>query len=141
MSLDSPKGSSTPPTLDDSPTEYAVIGDDHVGTAVAGRLADAGHDVAVVGESADPTQARSVRGDPTDLATLSNADVAGASTVVVATRTDARGLLVAQLVRAHFGAPAVVLTNDPDRLDTVEDAGHDSVCATTAIVDAIVEEL
>lgn len=129
-------------TTDEPDAEYAVLGDNHIGTAVARRLADLGHHVTVVSESTDTVDGRGVQGDPTDLETLARADVADASTVVVATRTDSQNLLVAQLVRTHFDvATVVVLTNEPDRIETVEKAGHDPVCATSAIADAIVDDL
>jgi len=130
------------PDPDEQPPAYYVLGGNHVGEAVARRLHDDGRDVAVITEGPTASDVRCIRGDPTELATLEAADVPDASTVVVAGRSDARNLLVAQLVRSNFEVPrVVVLTNDPDVLDPVDQAGHDPVCATTAIADAVHDEL
>jgi trk system potassium uptake protein TrkA len=129
-------------TNEEPPVDYVVLGGNHVGEAVAKRLQTAGSTVRVVTEVPRETTLPSVDGDPAKLSTLEDATVADAGTVIVATDTDARNLLVAQLVRANFDVPRVfVLTNQPDRVDSVDAAGHEPVCATTAIADAVVEEL
>lgn len=134
------------PTTDepsaDSVPDVFVLGGAHLGRAVARQLGAAGHAVGVVDETHDPSESPGGRGDPADVAVLAEAGVADASTVVVATGRDRRNLLVAQLVRAHFDVPrVVVLSNDPDRLDPIADAGHDAVCATTALTEALVDRL
>lgn len=130
------------PTKDEPTADYAVLGGNHLGEAVANRLHAAGKRVCVVTESPSTTTLPSVEGDPTDLSTLEQAGVSEAKTVVVATTTDARNLLVAQLMRAHFDvARVVVLTNRPDNVTTVGDAGHEPLCATSIIADAVVENV
>jgi trk system potassium uptake protein TrkA len=142
MSLKAPMSPFSRSTNEESPVEYVVLGGNHVGEAVARRLQAAGHAVRVVTEAPRETALPSVEGDPAELSTLEEAAVADAGIVVVATDTDARNLLVAQLVRANFDVPHVyVLTNQPDRVDTVDAAGHEPICATSAIADAVVEEL
>ncbi len=119
-----------------------VLGGGHVGTAVARRLRTDDHDVCVVDESCDPSEPVGFQGDPTDVRALEAAGVAGASTVVVATPSDRRNLLVAQLVRVHFDVPrVVVLANVPDRRDLLAEAGHEPVCATSALSDALVDRV
>jgi trk system potassium uptake protein TrkA len=61
---------------------------------------------------------------------------------VVATPFDARNLLVAGLVRTRFDVPrSVVLTNAPERVAAVSEAGHDPVRATAALSDALVDSV
>ncbi|WP_323674975.1 NAD-binding protein [Halorubellus sp. PRR65] len=151
MSLKPPTNPFSSTETSDEAADYYVLGGNHVGEAVAERLLANGHDVTVVTESSTETDLTGsateadltgVDGDASDLSTLEAAGVADASTVVVATRTDARNLLVAQLVRTQFDVPrVVVLTNHPDRMASIDDAGHDPVCATNAIADAIVGDL
>ena len=59
----------------------------------------------------------------------------------MATGSDSRNLLVAQLVRARFDvSDVVVLAHQPDRVGLFEAAGHDPVCATDALSAALVED-
>jgi trk system potassium uptake protein TrkA len=122
--------------------DHYVLGGGRVGSAVARRLRTDGHAVGVVDESYLPAELPGFRSDPTDVETLEEAGLSNATTVVVATRSDARNLLVAQLVRARFDVPRiVVLTNDPERLTAVAEAGHDPVCATAALSEALVDSV
>jgi trk system potassium uptake protein TrkA len=133
--------------VDERPTEcerseYYVLGGRHLGSAVAHRLRADGHPVCIVDESYDQSETSGFRGDPTDIRTLEEAGVATASTVVVATASDSRNLLIAQLVRAYFDEiTIIVLTNVPDRLELFTEAGHDPVSATSALSDAIVDAI
>jgi Trk K+ transport system NAD-binding subunit len=123
----------------DSPGKRAcyVLGDGHLGTAVARHLRSDGHAVSLVDVS-DWDRTPGLRA----VDTAQEAGVAGAPTAVVATRSDRRNLLVAQLVSAHYDVPrAVVLANASDRLDAFTRAGHDPVCATAALSDALAENV
>jgi len=127
---------------DTGTTDYYVLGSGPVGVAVARRLHAAGHAVTVVGETHDPTDLPTVRGNPSDVGTLADAGITEASTVVVTVPRDARSLLVAQLVRTRFGVSDVrLLVYDPDRYDLVADVGHEPICVTTALSDAVVDDL
>ncbi|WP_318567878.1 NAD-binding protein [Salinigranum marinum] len=122
--------------------DHYVLGGGRVGVAAARRLRAAGHDVGVVNELHCPAELPGRRGDPTDVGVLDDAGLSNAETVVVATRSDARNLLVAGLVRTRFDVPrVVVLTNAPDRVAAVAEAGHDPVCATAALSDALVDSV
>lgn len=112
--------------------EYVVLGGGHVGAKVTSHLRAAGHAVTVVDETHDPADSSGVRGDPTDRQTLERAGITDAATVVVAMPRDRQSLLVAD-VR--------VLVQSPDRCDLVADAGHEPICATTALSDAIVADV
>lgn len=123
----------------DAPAYY-VLGGGHVGGAVAERLLASGRRAAVVDRSYRPAGVPGFVGDPADAGVLSDAGIGAASTVVVATRSDSRGLLIAQLVRARFGVPRVIaLVDDPDRLLVFAEAGHEPVCVPSALSDAVSE--
>ncbi|MDS0293334.1 NAD(P)-binding protein [Halogeometricum luteum] len=121
------------------PTHY-VLGGAHVGTAIAERLRDRGHRVAVIDESYESQDVPGVTGDPTAVDVLSESGVTSDSTVIVATRSDRRNLLIAQLVRARFDGPRVIVfVHDPERRSLFTDAGHESFCVTTTLSDAVGE--
>jgi trk system potassium uptake protein TrkA len=132
-------------SVDDNIRTYCVLGGSHLGVAVARRLLANGDTVTLVDELSprehrDLPETAVVHGDPADTAALEEAGLGNDSTVIVATQSDSRNLLIAQLVRINFDDPdIVVLTNAPDRLDPIEQAGHESVCATSVLSDALVE--
>jgi len=122
--------------------ELFVLGGEHVGAAVARRLRAHGHDVALVDAVHEPSDIPVQQGNPADVRTLGEAGVSSASTVVVATPCDSRNLLVAQLARAHFDVSrVVVLASVPDRCELLTAAGHEPVCATTALSTEIVDKI
>jgi len=124
----------------DEQYEYFVLGGGHVGAVLARQFHDAGHAVRLVDERHEADDVSTVRGDPGVLATLEAADVRPDATVVVATRDDGRNLRLAQLVRTHFDVERVrVLANSPDHYDVFADAGHEPVCATAALSDALAD--
>jgi len=119
-----------------------VLGDDHVGIAVAEQLRTDGRKVATVNGSHKSDDIPGFVGDPSATELLSEAGVGAASTVLVATRTDRRNLLIAQLVRTRFDVPRVVVfVNDPERLSLFTAAGHEPFCVTTALSEAVGEAL
>lgn len=123
-------------------TAYYVLGGGHVGVAVARRLRDAGHAVCLVDEDYDHHDIPGYRGDPADVRVLEEAGLTDTSKVIAAAQADRRNLLVAGLVRAHFDVPRVlVLANSPSRATLFEGAGHEPVCATTVLSDALVENV
>jgi Trk K+ transport system NAD-binding subunit len=131
------RGDQSPATDENS---YYVLGGEHVGLAVARRLQAEGCPVTVVDESHEPGELPGIQGDPTDLQVLTEAGIGDTSTVVVATHSDRRNFLVAQLVRAHFDVPrTVVLTHDPDRFTLLAEAGHEPFCVSTALSEALSE--
>lgn len=135
------------PSADDTPDKVSkhacyVLGGSHLGTAVAQRLRSNGYAVSVVDGPVDPAETPGPHENPANPQLLEEAGVGEASTVVVATRSDSRNLLIAQLVRAHFDVPqVVVLANAPDRLDVFTEAGHEPVCATAVLSDALAENV
>jgi Trk K+ transport system NAD-binding subunit len=131
----STRGGSTEEARDS--THY-VLGGEHVGIATAERLRANGHRVVFVDEAHDADTVPEFAGDPAAVDVLSASGVGNASTVVVATHSDSRNLLIAQLVRAQFDVPrVVVIVNDPDRRSLFAEAGHEPFCATTALAEAV----
>jgi len=125
-------------------TDCYVLGGGHLGVAVARRLHAAGHAVTLVATDADADadDFRTLRGDPWAVDVLCDAGVTATSTVVVATPDDGRNLLVAQLVRTRFDVDDVfVVVHTPERFDLVAEAGHEPICATTILADAVVDGL
>jgi Trk K+ transport system NAD-binding subunit len=128
-------------SADGTKTDYYVLGGGHLGVAVARQLGVAGHPVTFVG-GVDVADVPSLRGDPSSIEVLCDAGVTATSTVVVATPDDGRNLLVAQLVRTHFDvADVFVVVHAPDRAGLVADAGHEPICATTVLADAVVTDV
>ena len=123
-------------------TPYYVLGDGHLGAAVARRLREDGRTATTVDTSGGLPKTPGQTGNLADVRLLEDAGVADASTVLVTTSSDSRNLLLAQLVRAHFDVSRVlVLVNSPPRQNIFADAGHEPVCATTALSDALVENV
>lgn len=117
-----------------------VVGGDPIGEVVVRRLQADGDDIRVVGEPVGSSVSPEYEGDPTDVGLLDDAGVGEASTVVVATSSDRRNLLIAQLVRARFDAPrTVVLVNDPARRSAIEAAGHEPVCVSSTLSEAVLD--
>lgn len=124
------------------PTHY-VLGGAHVGIAIAERLRAAGHRVAVIDDAYDSSASTDVPGiaaDPAESDVLSDLGIQGTSTVVVATGSDRRNLLLGQSVRSRFGVSRIVpLVNDPSRVSAFEDAGYDPLCVTTVLAETVGE--
>lgn len=129
-------------TNEETEAEYYILGGEHLGGLLARRLQADGHPVNLVDETSDPDEIPGLQGNPESVRVLEDAGVSDASTVVVATPQDRRNLLIAQLVRAHLDVPnTIVLVNNPDRYDLIADAGHEPICATTVLSNALVDTL
>jgi trk system potassium uptake protein TrkA len=142
MRLRSTLRTSAETSVDGPETDCYVLGGNPLGVAIARQLHAAGHDVTFVDADAnvDVDDLPTLRGDPRDVTVLSDAGVTETSTVVVATPEDGRNLLVAQLVRARFGVSNVfVVVHSPERFDLVAEAGHEPICATTVLADAVAD--
>lgn len=116
-----------------------VLGGAAVGAAVTRRLQEDGHAVALIDESYEASDIPVHSADPSDARVLAEVGLETASTVIVATTSDSRNLLIAQLVKTRFDTEnTVVLVNEPTRIAAIDDGGHDPVCATTVLADALV---
>lgn len=122
--------------------KYVVLGGGPIGSSIARELQADEYSVHLVDDSRKPADIPGQEGDPTDLLTLQEANLTEDSTVIVATDSDRRNLLVAQLVQANFTAHRIiVLTNHPERHDLIEEAGHESISAAKVISTAVAESV
>lgn len=129
-------------TTEPGGADYYVLGGGALGVAVARRLREREHTAVVVDDTVSTADVPVVDAAPADTDALREAGLSAASTAIVATCSDERNLLVAQLVRARFdGLRVVVLANADGRVGVFADAGHEPVCVTSAISDAVAEHV
>lgn len=112
-----------------------VLGGGSIGLELATELVARSHTVTFVDD--EKTCGRACAAELTThesaLETAPAIDCTGA-TVVVATRSDARNLLLASAITRRFDTEAVVaLVNNPATQVAFDDAGIDTVCVATAI--------
>lgn len=123
-------------------SEYVVLGGGPIGASIARTLGADKYTVHYIDDSKESADVSDHQSDPSKVQSLERANLTEASTVIVSTRSDRRNLLIAQLVRANFDVSRIlVLANDPEKRDLFEKAGHDSICATTAISAAVSEAI
>lgn len=73
---------------------------------------------------------------------LDTPGVDGASTLILATPSDRRNFMLAQLARARFGTPrTVVLVHDDRRCEPLAEAGHEPLCVTGTLADRLVGDV
>jgi trk system potassium uptake protein TrkA len=124
---------------EDADGDWFVLGGEHLGAAIARRLQIQGIEVTLVDESHDSREIPGVQGDPENMDLLSAAGRADASKVIVATEKDTKNLLISQLVDTTFDVDDIlVLVNIPERNDLVEASGHEPICTTSALSEAVV---
>lgn len=142
MKLRSTFSAENGPSTAETEPEYYVLGGGSVGEAIASRLLEDGYPTAVIDETLTSTNLPGDKGDPTDLELLRETGLSANATVIVATRTDRRNLLIAQLVRSHFDpARILVFVNSADRYDLFEETGHEPVCVTSVLTETVVADL
>lgn len=115
--------------------ETIVLGGGPIGLELATGLAACDHTVTFVDDEAAVSRARAA-GLNTHESTLETApDVDGSpTTVVVATSSDARNLLLASAAPRRFDTDDVVaLVSDPENRIAFDDAGIDTICVATAV--------
>lgn len=119
--------------------ETLILGGGTVGLELAAELAGRNQAVAIVDGESMTTRARDT-GLIAHQSTLETATPPGdhsAETVVVATPSDARNLLLAMSAPRVFDADRVVaLVNDPQKRAAFEDAGIETVCVSQAVARA-----
>ncbi|WP_276259262.1 NAD-binding protein [Haloglomus litoreum] len=115
--------------------EVLVLGGGPIGLEIATELTARGQDVTLL----DDTAAASDRVAASDVAVETAASAVGrtAATVVVATSSDARNLMLGAKAPRLFGADRVVaLVNDPDRREAFEAADIEPICVSGALTRA-----
>ncbi|WP_327050460.1 NAD-binding protein [Halomicrococcus gelatinilyticus] len=124
--------------------ETLVLGGGPIGLEFATELAAQNQPVAIV--DGEPTVSRAREAGLTaHESTLETATLPAdrsASTVVVATASDARNLLLATAARRASDADRVVaLVNDPDRRAAFDDAGIETVCVSRTVARATADSV
>ncbi len=126
-----------------------IAGGGNVGTAIAGDLHNAGHDVLVIEQDSDlvaklrPTLPVTwLEGDACEVNTLRKAHVETADVMVAATGDDEDNLVVSLLAKMEFAVPRVVArVNHPkNRWLFNETWGVDVSVSTPHLLTALVEE-
>jgi trk system potassium uptake protein TrkA len=125
-----------------------VVGCGRVGSAVAKQLAGDGWQVTCVDED-EGALARLgswrggfVPGHGMDVEVLERAGVAEADAAVVATNGDNTNIVVAQVLRARWEVPCVVVRIlDPARAEFYAERGLRTVCPTQTAIASITDEV
>ena len=125
-----------------------MVGCGRVGSAVAKLLAGDGWDVTCIDED-EGALARLgawrggfVPGHGMDVEVLERAGVAEADAAVVATNGDNTNIVVAQVLRARWEVPCVVVRIlDPARAEFYAERGLRTICPTQTAIAAITDEV
>lgn len=130
---------------------YIVInGGGKVGSFLARKMVDAGHDVAVIEKRKDvveklvnelPRRALIIKGDGCDASYQEDAGVARADVFAAATGDDDDNLVACQLAKVAFGVPrAISRVNNPKNERIFNKLGIEAVSSTNIIASMIVQE-
>src|SRR5437588_10664655 len=127
-----------------------IVGSGRVGSAVAKRALDAGHDVSVLDSDplsherrdTDPTTAwedaggRFTVGTALEIDALIEAGIDQAEVFLAATRGDNTNLVIAQIAQRRYKVPRVVVrVADPGRAAWYGEQGLHTVCPTQQAID------
>jgi trk system potassium uptake protein TrkA len=127
-----------------------IVGCGRVGSAVAKRALDAGHEVSVIDrdplshERLDKDQTvtwedaggRFTVGAALEIDGLIEAGIEQADVFIAATRGDNTNLVIAQLAKRRFDVPRVVVrVADPGRAAWYAEQGLQTICPTQAAID------
>jgi trk system potassium uptake protein TrkA len=126
-----------------------IVGCGRVGSAIAERTANDGHDVTVVDESAEALQrlpegwpGRFLSGHGLDLEVLVRGGIETADAVVVATDGDNTNIVIAQVAQKRFNVPCVVTrVLDPARAAFYASQGLQTVCPTSTAIDFVMDAI
>jgi trk/ktr system potassium uptake protein len=126
-----------------------IVGCGRVGSAIAARMTEDGHDLSVVDEDAEALQrlpedwpGRFVHGHGLDLEVLVEAGIATADAVVVATDGDNTNIVIAQVAQKRFHCPCVIARIlDPARAAFYSSQGLQTVCATSAAIETTTQAI
>jgi Trk K+ transport system NAD-binding subunit len=119
--------------------DVLVLGGGATGLTIATELAASGQNVTLVDGAATVSRARTAGVSVSEVALDTAEPAVGqtAATVVVATASDARNLLLGAKARRLFGADRVVaLLHDPDRREAFEAADIETICVSEALTRA-----
>ena len=120
-----------------------------MGSAIATRMTEDGHDVSVVDEDAEALQRLPedwpglfVHGHGLDIDVLVEAGIETADAAVVATDGDNTNIVIAQVAQKRFNCPCVIARIlDPARAAFYSSQGLQTVCATSAAIETTTQAI
>jgi trk system potassium uptake protein len=126
-----------------------IIGCGRLGSYLAERLSQGRQRVMVIDTDADALGRLSLEysgfqleGDASELAVLTEANVAEADVLIVTTHRQNTNLLVGQIAKKLLGVPRVIArVSDIRREDIYRQLGIDTVCAVSMLGDAILGDI
>lgn len=123
-----------------------VAGGKHVGELLTEQLDARGETVMFLGEESASVERALDSGltaeqvDLTDRRAFEDAGIDSVTTVFVASGSDSRNLLTAQLLTVRFDISRIIVrVNDPRNLPAFEDIGIETVSATNVLAVALAE--
>ena len=122
-----------------------IVGVGRVGSAVAGRLREAGWEVVVVDESEEALArlgpnwpGEFLVGHGMDTSVLEQAGIAVADAFVASTDGDNTNIVIAQIAKRRFNVPTVIArVLDPLRAEWYQRQGLHTVCPTSVAIDML----
>jgi trk system potassium uptake protein len=126
-----------------------IVGCGRLGSYLAERLSQGRQRVMVIDTDADALGRLSLEysgfqleGDASELAVLTEANVAEADVLIVTTHRQNTNLLVGQIAKKLLGVPRVIArVSDIRREDIYRQLGIDTVCAVSMLGDAILGDI
>jgi trk system potassium uptake protein TrkA len=120
-----------------------IVGCGRVGSALALRMTEEGHDVTVIDEDPEalarlPEEwpGRFLQGHGLDTDVLIDAGIETADAAIIATDGDNTNIVIAQVAQKRFGVPCVITRIlDPARAAFYSTLGLRTICATSAVID------
>lgn len=129
---------------------YIIIaGCGRLGTELAARFSDSGHDVVIIDAKPDRLEnlgagfnGISIAGIPFDEDVLQEAGIVSADIVAAVTDDDNTNVMVSQIARMLYEVPRVLTRiSDPEKVSTCQKMGFDIICPTTSAADVVQKKL
>lgn len=122
-----------------------IVGCGRLGSELATKLSEEGHDVAVVdrnpdnfGQLGDEFNGATIAGVGFDMAVLKSAGVEHADGFAAVTESDNTNIMAAQVAKTIFNVPMVIArVFDPEKGETYRALGLETVCPTTSAANII----
>ena len=120
-----------------------IVGCGRVGSALALRMTEEGHEVTVIDEDPEALArlpedwpGRFLQGHGLDTDVLIDAGIESADAAIVATDGDNTNIVIAQVAQKRFDVPCVITrVLDPARAAFYSTLGLRTICATSAVID------
>lgn len=129
---------------------YIIIaGCGRLGTELAMRFSDEGHDVVMIDSNSDKIQSLgsgfngiAITGMPFDEDILQQAGIVHTDVVAAVTDDDNINVMISQIAKMLYEIPKVLTRiSSPDKVNTFKGMGFDVICPTTAAADEVQKKL